>query len=75
MGEKEEDILLLGGRTTMWKFEDFFVIQILREINFGESRSSRTAVCVVFGALNIGNLVNFNFLKVQKFLEIKIQRL
>ena len=28
----------------MWKFENFSVIQILREINFGESRSSKTAV-------------------------------
>ena len=29
---------------TAWKFQDFCVIQILREINFGESRSSKTAV-------------------------------
>jgi len=28
---------------TLWKFQDFFVIQILREINFGESRHSKNA--------------------------------
>ena len=34
---------------TVWKFQDFSIIQILCEINFGESRSSKTAI---FGALN-----------------------
>ena len=28
----------------MWKFLDFPITQILREINFGESRSSKTAL-------------------------------
>ena len=28
---------------TVWKFQDFSVTQILREINFGECRSSKTA--------------------------------
>ena len=32
--------------TTVWKFEDFSIIQILREINFGECRPSETAICV-----------------------------
>ena len=36
----------------------FSVIQILREINFEESRSSKTAVLAIFGALNSVNLVN-----------------
>ena len=36
----------------MCKFQDFSVIQILCEINFGESRSSKTAVFDIFGALN-----------------------
>ena len=27
----------------MWKLQDFSVIQILREINFGENRSAKTA--------------------------------
>ena len=29
---------------TVWKFQDFSVMQILREINFGESRSPKSAV-------------------------------
>ena len=44
------------------KFQDFSVIQILREINFGESRSSKIAI---FGALDFVNLVNFSLLKVK----------
>ena len=31
-------------RKTVWKFQYFSVTQILREINFGESRSSKNAV-------------------------------
>ena len=31
----------------MWKFQDFSVIQILREIDFKESRSSKTAVFAI----------------------------
>ena len=37
---------------SMWKFQDFSVDQILREINFGESKSSKTAVFAILGALN-----------------------
>ena len=33
-----------GRLHTVWKFQDFSVNQILREINFEESRSSKTAV-------------------------------
>ena len=47
-------------RVTVWKFHDFSVIQILREINFGESWGSKTAIFAIFGALNIVNLVNFS---------------
>ena len=28
----------------MWKFQDFSVTQILREINFGELRSAKSAI-------------------------------
>ena len=34
----------LDTLVTVWKFQDFYVIQILREINFGESRSSKTVI-------------------------------
>ena len=43
---------------TVWKFQDFSVTLILREINFGVSRSSKTAIFVFLEALN------FEFLKI-----------
>ena len=42
----------------MWNFQDFSVRHILHEINFGESRRSKTAVCAVLGALKIIDLVD-----------------
>ena len=50
---------------TVGKFQDFSVLQILREINFGKSRSSKIAVFAILGALNFVNLVNFSLEKVQ----------
>ena len=58
-----------------WKFQDFSVTQILREINFGESRTSKMAVFAILGALNFVNLENLGIQKVQKFMKIKIQGL
>ena len=52
---------------TVWKFQNFSVTHILREINFGVSRSYKTAVFVIFGVLNFVDLVNFSLQKVQKF--------
>ena len=49
---------------TVWKFQNFSVIQNLREINFGESRSSKTAVFGIFGPLSFVHLV-----KVQEFIQ------
>ena len=56
----------------MRNFQNFSVIQILREINFGHSRSYKTAVLAILGALNFAYLVNFSLHKVQKFLKINI---
>ena len=50
----------------------FSVSQILREINFGESRSNKTAVSPILGALKMINLVNFSLQKMQKLIKIKI---
>ena len=37
--------------STVWKFQDFPIFQILREINFVESRSSKTALfCQFWGS-------------------------
>ena len=40
-------------------------IRILREINFGDYESSKTAILVIFGALNFVTLVNVSLQKVQ----------
>ena len=53
----------------MWKFLDFSVIQILREINFEESRSSKTAILGILEALN------FDFYKFLHFLKAEIIKL
>ena len=37
---------------TVWKFQDFSITQILREINFGGSRSSKITMFAILGALN-----------------------
>ena len=44
----------------------FLSLRFLREINFGETQSSKTAVFAILGALNLVNLVNFSLQKVQK---------
>ena len=64
-----------GSLYTMWKFQDFSVMQILRQINFGESRSSESAFFAIFRALTFLILVNFSLQKVQKFIKIKIEML
>ena len=46
----------------MWKFQDFSVTHILREISFGDSKSSKIAIFAIFGALNLVDLVIFSFL-------------
>ena len=39
----------------MWKFHDFSITQILREINLEDSRSAKSAISTIQEALN------FNF--------------
>ena len=53
----------------MWKFQDFSVIQILREINFGESRSYQTAVFALFW------IPNFDFHEFLHFLDAEIYQI
>ena len=53
----------------MWKFQDTSVNQTFCEINFEESRSSKSAVFAILGSLKIVNLLNFNLLKLQKFIK------
>ena len=60
---------------TMWKFQEFSITQILREINFEDSRSAKSAVFAILGAVNFAHLVNVSLQKVQKFMKITIQSL
>ena len=41
---------------TVWKFHDFAITQILREINFGEFRSAKIAVFANLGLLKIAKM-------------------
>ena len=58
---------------TVWKIQHFSITQILREINFGECKSSKNAIFAILGAVNFVNLVGFSLQKVQNFINIKIQ--
>ena len=57
----------------LWKFQDFSTNQILREINFWESRSSKIVDFSILGALNFVILVHLSLQKVQKFTKSKLQ--
>ena len=52
----------------MWKFQEFSVIQILRETNFEGSRSAKSAVFAIFEALN------FVILEISAFRKCKINK-
>ena len=43
----------------MWKIQEFSVIQILREINFGDSRSAETAFFGNFKGSDFSNFGKF----------------
>ena len=60
---------------TVWKFQNFPITQIFREINLGESQNSKTAVFAFFEVLDFVNLVNFSLQKVQDFIQSKIHNL
>ena len=45
---------------TVWKFQDFCITEILREINFEDSRSAKSAVFAILGAVNFVHLLNFS---------------
>ena len=67
---------ILCSITTVWKFQDFCITQILREINLEDSRSTKTAFLAILRANNFVHLVNFSLKKkIQKFINIKIKSL
>ena len=60
------NLVLHSGIATVWKFQDFSVIQILREINFGESRVLKLLFLPFYGTLKFFNLLNFSLQKMKK---------
>ena len=65
----------LQKAAAVWKFLDYSAAQILREINFGEPRISKTTIFANFVALNVVHLEIFSLEKLQIFIKIKIQSL
>ena len=60
--------IIFGYENTVWKFLDFSVIQILREINLGESRSAKFAIFT-----HLEN-ANFDFYEILHFLKAEIDQ-
>ena len=57
---------------TVWKFHDFSITQILREINFVDSRSAQSAISTHLDALNFDNNDFLHFLKAEIYQIFKI---
>ena len=56
----------------MWKFHDFCIIQILREINFEDSRSAKSAILTHLEALDFDFHEFSHFWKAEVYQIIKI---
>ena len=54
---------------TVWKFKDFYITEILREINFVDSRSAKSAILTHLEALN------FDFYKFVHFWKVEIHQI
>ena len=63
------------GNAQCGNFRIFCITQILREINFWDSRSAKPFVFATSKAVNFVNLADFSLQKVQKFIKMKIQSL
>ena len=57
----------------MWNFHDFLISQILREINFGGSRSAKSAIITYLQALNFDFHGFLHFLKAEIYQINQIQ--
>ena len=58
---------------TVWKFHDFSIFQILREINFGDFASAKSAISTHFEALNFDFYGFLHFLKAKIYQKDKTQ--
>ena len=59
---------------TVWKFHDFSITQILREINFEDSRSAKTAILTHLEALNFAIFEGRNLQKQQNSKPLKVKK-
>ena len=57
----------IGNYHTVWKFQDFGITQILREINFEDSWSAKSAILTHFEALNLDFYEFLHFLKAKSY--------
>ena len=57
----------------MWKFHDFSITQILREINFGDFKSAKSAILTHLEALKFDFNEFLHFLKAEFYQINKIQ--
>ena len=55
--------------TTVWKFQDFSITQILREINFEDSISAKSDILAHLEPLNVDFYEFLHILKARKILE------
>ena len=55
----------VNTNSSQWKFHDFSITQILREINFGDSRSAKSGILTHSEALNFDSYVFLHFLKAE----------
>ena len=55
----------MNAKYTVWKFHDFFITQILREINFGDFTSAKSANQTHLEVLNFAFYEILHFLKAQ----------
>ena len=62
-----------AAKSTVWKFQNFYVTQILCVINFGDSRSAKSAILSHLIGLNLYFYEFLHFLKAKIYLIKKIQ--
>ena len=59
--------------TSVWKFQDFSITQILREISFGDCRGAKSAIFTHLEALNFNFHEFLHYLKAEIYQMEKIQ--
>ena len=58
-----QHLVIFASLHAMQKFQDFCIIQILREINFEGSKSAKSAILTLLQALNVDFYEFLHFLK------------